>query len=133
MPINSRAKGARGERLFCAFLRGKGYRARRAQQYAGVPSEDSADVITALDALLYIDVKNTERLFPLEWMAKALSDRGPGGTRIPTIAWKKNRGDWVAMLSMSDLIHLIRHQLPAPHSEPLGTDEEATDAPNPDG
>lgn len=121
---NSRSKGKRGELEFCAFVRERGYRARRSQQYMGAAGEEASDVLTALDRLLYIDVKRTERLFPIEWLQKALADRGPAlDTRMPVIAWKKNRGEWIAMLSFHDLIHLLRHQLPAPFSEPLGDDD----------
>lgn len=128
MPKNSRAKGCRGEREFCAFLKERGYRARRSQQFMGAPGEDAADVITALDALFYLDVKRTERLFPIEWLTKATSDRGSAtsDTRKPVIAWKKNRGEWIAMLSFHDLVFLLRDKFPTPFSEPLGDDDGPT-------
>ncbi len=118
MPKNSRAKGARGELEFCEFLKERGYPARRAQQFMGAPGEDASDVITEIDGLFYIDVKRTERLYPIEWLQKALSDRGPTGIRAPVIAWKKNRGAWIAMLSFDDLLLLVRDRLPPPFTRP---------------
>ena len=41
--INSRAKGARGERMWRDQLRAEGYTAKRGQQHAG--GQDSPDVV----------------------------------------------------------------------------------------
>jgi len=40
MPINSRQKGARGEREWAAKCREEGYDCRRGQQFSGLEGED---------------------------------------------------------------------------------------------
>ena len=59
MTINSRAKGARGEREFAAFMREHGYEAHRGQQFAG--SADSPDVVHSIPGI-HIEVKRVEAL-----------------------------------------------------------------------
>jgi len=53
--INSRQKGARGERAWAAYLRSLGFDARRGQQFSG--SKDSPDVVSSALASLHCEVK----------------------------------------------------------------------------
>ena len=45
MPINSRAKGAKGERELAKILKEYGYNCRRGQQYSGLEGEDIKNII----------------------------------------------------------------------------------------
>lgn len=100
--MNSRAKGKRGELELVAFLKERGYDARRGQQYAG--GTDSPDVISkALDGF-HLECKRVERGVLYDWLAQACRD---AGDRTPIVAHKKNRGEWVAILRLDDLLNLI--------------------------
>lgn len=99
--INSKQKGARGEREFAAFLTERGYEARRGQQFKG--GEDSPDVLTNLP--FHFEVKRTERFQPHEALAQAVRDSNGG--KVPVVAHRRNRGEWVALLRMSDLLDLL--------------------------
>lgn len=130
--INSRQKGAAGEREFAAYLRDYGYAARRGQQFSGHP--DAPDVVTDLDDQVFFDVKRTEVTAPLKWLAKAAEDSGDK-KRLHVIAWRKNGAEWVAMLPMKQLMLLIcalhppkdpNAELPAQHP-PLDPQPDAGD------
>lgn len=94
MRVNSRAKGARGEREAAKFLRGLGFEARRGQQFSG--SKDSPDVVTNL-AGVHIENKfgvqgmdlGTQLLDNAVNQAKAEC----GGKRW-VVLWKPSRCAW---------------------------------------
>ena len=69
--MNSRAKGARGERAFRDLLRAEGYEARRGQQFSGSP--DSPDVVCPDLAQYHFEIKCVERLNIEDAMAQALN------------------------------------------------------------
>ena len=69
--INSRAKGARGERMLAQVLMGWGYEARRGQQFAG--GADSPDVV-APEFPWHIEVKNTKTVQLMKWMEQSKND-----------------------------------------------------------
>lgn len=99
--VNSRSKGARGEREFAAFLRERfGLEARRGQQYSGSP--DSPDVVTNLDGV-HFEVKRVEKFSLDKSMAQAVADAGDA---VPVVAHKKNRGEWVLVMRADDLPRL---------------------------
>ena len=58
MSINSRSKGAKGERELAKILREYGYPCRRGQQYSGANGD--ADVVGLPN--IHIEVKRRERL-----------------------------------------------------------------------
>ncbi len=99
--INSRAKGARGEREFAKFLKSFGIEARRGQQFSG--SSDSPDVVHNLPDT-HFEVKRTERLSVYKAMAQATKD---AGGKLPIVAHKANGKDWLAILPMDDLIAIL--------------------------
>jgi Holliday junction resolvase len=98
--MNSRDKGKRGERELANWLEERGYAARRGQQHRG--GEDSPDVICP-DLPFHFEVKRTERLKLYEAMEQAIEDAGGG---IPVVAHRRNRGDWVGIVRLIDLIDL---------------------------
>ena len=97
--MNSRSKGARGERQWAKFLRESlgCSEARRGQQFAGGP--DSPDVVGGIPET-HAEVKHTERLQLYSAMAQAIED---AGTAVPYVASRRNRGEWLVTLRASDL------------------------------
>lgn len=103
MTINSRQKGARGERELRDVLRAAGWGATiRGQQRSGV---EQADVVGGPGGFHW-ESKVGKR--PDLWKAsqQAARDAKPG--EVPVVAAKRDRGSWVACLPLSDLLVLIR-------------------------
>jgi len=89
--INSRQKGCRGEREWRDHLIANGYEARRGQQYSGSP--DSPDVVCNLP--FHFEVKRVEKL-NIEKAVKQSED--DCGEKMPVVAHKKNRGQWLVTM-----------------------------------
>ena len=103
MPINSRAKGARGERELASKLREYGYtNARRGQQYSGANGD--ADVV-ALDGI-HIEVKRTERLSLYDALAQAKHDAKDG--ELPVVLHRKNNCEWVVIQPLDGWMQLYK-------------------------
>lgn len=109
--INSRAKGARGEREFCDWLK-EHYPerfgdAQRTQQHCG-NSGDAADVRSeGFEQLaLHPEVKRVERGCLYTWLEQAKNDAGPSGKR-PFVAHKRNGREWVVVLRAQDFFDLV--------------------------
>jgi hypothetical protein len=101
--INSRVKGAVGERELAAWLRERGISARRGQQFHG--GGDSPDVVADLPGV-HLECKRVEAGNPYVWLAQAVSDAGPN--QIPIVAHRRNRQGWIAVLRLDDLLGLLR-------------------------
>lgn len=100
--MNSCQKGKRGERAWRDELIAHGYSARRGQQFSGSP--DSPDVVCADLPGLHFEVKTVERLNLHDAMAQAVEDaRG----KIPVVAHKRNRGDWMVTMRAADWFKLL--------------------------
>jgi len=106
--MNSRAKGARGERDFRDWLVERGHQARRGQQFAG--GADSPDVVTDLDNFWHIEVKRTETLRLQDALDQAIRDEGGRG-RTPVVMHRRNHGEWIAILRAEDLLKLIEERV----------------------
>lgn len=104
MPINSRAKGARGEREWRDQLRNAGFDARRGQQFSG--GADSPDVICESLPGLHWEVKRVEAGNPYIWMAQA--ERDAGSKKMPVVAHKRNGQDWLCIIRAEDFFALLR-------------------------
>lgn len=115
--INSNAKGKVGEREFAEILRNAGFiDARRGQQFAG--GSDSPDVVCEMLSHVHFEVKRTQAGNPYVWMAQAIED---AGGKVPIVAHRRNRQDWIAILRMDDLLQLLGHPLSQqPACEPPG-------------
>jgi len=99
MPINSRQKGARGEREWAQWLRDNlGIEARRGQQFAG--GTDSPDVI-GLDHT-YCEVKRVEKLNISKAMEQA--ERDCGDNLLPYVAHRKNGEEWMITIRAKDYL-----------------------------
>src|SRR5262245_23870546 len=70
--VNSRQKGARGERLWRDELRANGYAARRGQQFSGSPG--SPDVVCEALPWIHFEVKVVEKLNVQAAMEQARRD-----------------------------------------------------------
>lgn len=99
--MNSRQKGARGEREWRDVCIKHGYEARRGQQFSGSP--DSPDVITNLP--FHFEVKRVERLNINDAMKQAQCDCG---NEPPVVAHKRNRGEWLCTMTASDFFALVK-------------------------
>jgi len=106
MSINSRDKGARGERAFRDYLISKGYEARRGQQFSG--SQDSPDVIHNIPDT-HFEVKCVESLNIRKALAQA--HRDAPNKRFRIVAHKTNRGDWLVTMLADEYITLIKSGL----------------------
>lgn len=104
MTINSRQKGARGERELAEFLRDHGVEARRGQQFSG--GTDSPDVVSSLSGI-HLECKRKESGNPYNWLSQAISDAG--GENIPVVAHRRNRQDWIVILRLEDFLRIIPH------------------------
>ena len=98
---NSRAKGAAGEREFAAYLRDRGYFARRGVQYQGGP--DSPDVVT--DLPMHFEVKRVQRLNLQAAMLQAVTESP--NDKTPVVAHRRNREQWLVTLRADDFFDLI--------------------------
>ena len=104
MPINSRAKGARFERLLASKFREQGYDAKRTVQYCGKTGQ-AADV----DGLpgIHVEAKAQERMQLYDWMAQAKRDSAGTGN-LPAVFHKKNNADILVTMRMDDWFELYR-------------------------
>ena len=105
--INSRAKGARGEREFATLLREQGYDARRGQQFSGSP--DSPDVVSTALAWLHIETKHVEQLNLIAACAQAERD---GGGKPWVVAHRRNGTPWRITMSIETFFQFLRGTLP---------------------
>jgi hypothetical protein len=102
MPINSRNKGACGEREFAELLRGYGHEARRGQQFCGANGDP--DVVS--DLPIHWEIKRVQNLNIHEAMKKAIVDAGVGKWRA--VAHRKNHTGWLITLPADDFFDLIK-------------------------
>ena len=94
--MNSRAKGAAGERELAKKLREYGYDCRRGQQYCGANGD--ADVLGLPG--IHIECKRVERLNIDEAMLQAIRDRREGES--PAVFHRKNNGKWMVTMLLDD-------------------------------
>jgi Holliday junction resolvase len=101
--MNSRAKGARGERLWRDQLRAEGFTARRGQQFSGSP--DSPDVICEELGNLHMEVKFVESLNLDKACEQATKD---SGGKHWIVAHKKKNKNWKVTMSADLFFKLLR-------------------------
>lgn len=100
--MNSRAKGAAGERELAKKLREYGYDCRRGQQYCGANGD--ADVLGLPG--IHIECKRVERLNIDEAMLQAIRDRREG--EYPAVFHRKNNGKWMVTMLLDDWQEIYR-------------------------
>lgn len=101
--MNSRVKGAAGERELAAFLRERGFEARRGQQFKG--GADSPDVVCEALPGVHLECKRVERGQLYAWLGQAIQDAGPD--KMPVVAHRRNRREWVAIMRLEDLLEMM--------------------------
>lgn len=99
--MNSRKKGKRGELELARTLSSYGYDCRRGVQYKG--GTDSPDVVGLPH--IHIECKRVERLNLDDAFSQAKRD---AGDKIPSVFHRKNNGDWMVTMRLSDWIELYR-------------------------
>lgn len=102
--INSREKGKRGEEELANYLKGKGYDARRGQQYAGANGDP--DVIGLPG--IHIECKRVEKLNLDAALEQSVRDARAG--EIPVVIHRKNRQPWRITMKLSDFLEVYGHE-----------------------
>jgi Holliday junction resolvase len=103
LAINSRDKGARGERELANKLKEYGYTTRRGQQYSGIEGQD----VVGLDGI-HIECKRVERLNIYDAVDQAKRDTEGGK---PAVFHRKNHCEWLVTMTLDDWIGLYREWL----------------------
>lgn len=100
--MNSKNKGASGERELAHKLNEYGYNCRRGQQYCGANGD--ADVVGLPN--IHIECKRVERLNIYEAVAQAKRDARDG--EAPTVFHRKNNEKWLVTMELEEWIKLYK-------------------------
>lgn len=100
--MNSKQKGARGERELAKVLRAHGFKTRRGQQYCGANGD--ADVVGLPN--IHIECKRVERLNLYDAMTQAKSDAKQD--EIPVVMHRKDKCDWLVTMSLDDFMKIYK-------------------------
>ena len=106
--INSRAKGARGERAWRDVCRAEGFDAFRGSQYSGkntLTGESAPDVVTP-QLRIHWEVKHVEKLHLYKAFRQSIEDAN--ADELPVVAHRRNGQQWLVTLSAEDFFKLIR-------------------------
>lgn len=98
--MNSKSKGAKGEREVASKLREYGYAARRGQQYSGANGDPD---VVGLPGI-HIEVKRRERLNIHDAMSQSVRDAKEG--EVPAVFHRKNDCEWLVTLRFDDFMEL---------------------------
>lgn len=100
--INSREKGARGERELANYLKEQGYDSRRGQQFSGANGDPD---VVGLPGI-HIECKRVEKL-NLD-AALEQSERDARAGEIPVVIHRKNRQTWRITMELFDFLTIFR-------------------------
>lgn len=100
--MNSRNKGAAGERELASVLRDYGYSTRRGQQYSGANGD--ADVVGLPG--IHIECKRVEHLNIDNALSQSKRDARQG--EIPVVMHRKNHMPWKVTMLLDDWIRMYR-------------------------
>lgn len=105
MPINSKQKGARGERMWRDVCRANGFdKVRRTVQYCG-NTGDASDCIGLPN--IHQEVKFVENLNVRKAYEQAEHD-AKKSEKLPIVAWKKSNQPWLVTMSADDWFKIYR-------------------------
>lgn len=107
MPINSKQKGARGEREFASLCKEHGFDVRRTQQYCG-NTGDASDCVGLPN--IHIEVKRVQALNIDKAMAQAIHDSEHKNV-IPIVAHRKNNAKWLITMRADDWFEMYKKGL----------------------
>lgn len=94
--MNSRQKGARGERELANVLKEYGYDTRRGQQYSGANGD--ADVVGLPH--IHIECKRVEKLNIDKAMQQSMNDAREN--EVPVVMHRKDRQRWLVTMTMDE-------------------------------
>lgn len=97
--VNSKRKGASGERELANTLKNYGYNTRRGQQYNGIEGDDVVGL-----PHVHIECKRVENLNILK--AYEQSCRDAKEQEIPAVFHRKNRSPWLVTVSLEAFMML---------------------------
>ena len=103
MAVNSKRKGAVGERELSKKLNEYGFGTRRSVQYNGKADDGKADLVNLPG--IHIECKRVERLNVSEAMAQAIND---AKGELPTVFHRKNREGWLVTMRLDDWMKLYK-------------------------
>ena len=102
--VNSRAKGAKGERELAHRLNDYGFSTRRTVQYNGKADDGQADLV-GLNGI-HIECKRVERLNLDDAMSQAIHDAKDG--EMPSVFHRKNHSEWLVTMRLDDWMQLYK-------------------------
>jgi Holliday junction resolvase len=105
LAVNGKRKGKEGELELARKLKEHGYNARRSVQYNGKEEDGQADLL-GLNGI-HIECKRTERLNIYDAINQAKRDSN-GKDEIPVVFHRKNKCEWLAILTMDDFMDIYR-------------------------
>ena len=100
MAVNSKQKGAAGERELANLLKEYGYDTKRSVQYNG--KDGQADVIGLPH--IHCEVKRVEKLNLYNAMEQAKRDAKNGD--LPAVFHRKNRCNWMVSMELQDFMKI---------------------------
>ena len=100
--MNSRQKGARGERELSNALRSYGYETRRGQQFSGINGD--ADVVGLPG--VHIECKRVEKLNIDNAIEQSIRDARYG--EKPTVMHRKNGKQWLVTMTLIEWMDLYK-------------------------
>lgn len=103
MSVNSRQKGARGERSLAEELRKYGYEARRSAQYCGKTGE--APDVVGIDGL-HIECKRTQQVRDEVFLKQAERDAKEG--EIPVVMYRRNHEEWKVIIRLENFMPIYK-------------------------
>lgn len=103
--INSKQKGARGERELSRKLQEFGYITRRSVQYNGKVDEGQADIVGL--PYIHVEVKRVERLNIYDAIEQAKRD-SKKSDNLPAVFHRKNNCEWLVTMRLEDWLELYR-------------------------
>lgn len=98
--MNSRRKGAAGERELANKLKDYGYECRRGQQYCGANGD--ADVVGLPG--IHIECKRVEKLNLYDAVSQSVRDAREG--EMPAVFHRKNNCEWLVTMRIDDFMKL---------------------------
>jgi Holliday junction resolvase len=100
--INSKRKGAEGERELARKLTEYGYKSRRGQQYNGIEGED----VVGLPGI-HIECKRVEKLNLYDAVDQSRWD-STNTSCLPAVFHRKNNHEWLVTMPMEFWIEMYR-------------------------
>ena len=120
--MNSRQKGARGEREAAKeWARIMGGHARRGQQFSG--GKESPDIVIA-HRKIHVEVKRVEAGNPYQWIDQAVRD---AADKVPVVMHRRNNRDWLLIVRLNDVPKFLLAASDAEAAAPVGDQEIPAD------